>query len=125
MAYLDNLFGPQINNLGKAMSRATERQALLTGNLANANVPGYKRRDIDFNIVLDDEMSKGEQSFKEMQDSSAQRQSDRTATTVDGNNVDLEYEVMSLAETELRYQTLTEMTSRYFSNMKYVIREGK
>ncbi len=125
MAYLDNLFGPQINNLGKALSRATERQALLTGNLANANVPGYKRRDIDFNIVLDGEMSKGSESFKEMQDSSAQRQSDRTATTVDGNNVDLEFEVMSLAETELRYQTLTEMTSRYFSNMKYVIREGK
>jgi flagellar basal-body rod protein FlgB len=125
VAYLDNLFGPQINNLGKALSRATERQALLTGNLANANVPGYKRRDIDFNIVLDDEMSKGSESFKEMQDSSAQRRSDRTATTVDGNNVDLEYEVMSLAETELRYQTLTEMTSRYFSNMKYVIREGK
>ena len=125
MAYLDNLFGPQINNLGKALSRATERQALLTGNLANANVPGYKRRDIDFNIVLDGEMSKGDASFKEMQDSSAQRKSDGTSTTVDGNNVDLEYEVMSLAETELRYQTLTEMTSRYFSNMKYVIREGK
>ena len=32
---------------------------------------------------------------------------------------------MSLAETELRYQALTDMTSGYFSGMKNVIREGK
>ena len=41
------------------------------------------------------------------------------------NGVDLEKEVMSLAETELRYQALTDMTSGYFSGMKNVIREGK
>jgi len=32
---------------------------------------------------------------------------------------------MSIAETEMRYQALTDMTSNYFSNLKTVIREGK
>ena len=44
---------------------------------------------------------------------------------IDGNSVDLEKEVMSIAETQLRYELLTEMTSRYFSGIKSVIREGK
>ncbi len=32
---------------------------------------------------------------------------------------------MAIAESELRYQTLTEMTNRYFTGLKSVIREGK
>jgi flagellar basal body rod protein FlgB len=39
--------------------------------------------------------------------------------------VNLEKEVMSLAETELRFQALADATSSYFSGMKNVIREGK
>jgi flagellar basal body rod protein FlgB len=42
-----------------------------------------------------------------------------------GNNVNLESEVMHMAETELRYQTLTDITATYFSGLKNVIREGK
>ncbi len=125
MASLDNLFGPQIDNIQRAMRRATERHALLSGNLANVNTPGYKRKDVDFNITLEGEMSKGAATFRDMQDQSAQRQADSTSGTADGNNVDLEHEVMSLAETELRFQTLARMTSKYFSNLNYAIREGK
>ncbi|HWA82537.1 MAG TPA: hypothetical protein VG820_03825, partial [Fimbriimonadaceae bacterium] len=47
------------------------------------------------------------------------------AIRLDGNGVDLEKEVMSIAETEMRFQALTDMTSNYFSNLKNVIREGK
>src|SRR4051812_24274341 len=53
---LDNLFSPYLNNLQSALGKATERQAMLTDNLANVNTPGYKRKDIDFNIVLQQEM---------------------------------------------------------------------
>ena len=49
---------------------------------------------------------------------------DNTSLRIDGNNVDMEYEVMSIANTETRYNTLTELTSRYFSGLKNVIREG-
>jgi flagellar basal-body rod protein FlgB len=115
--FLDNLFGPHINNLQSALGRASQRHALLTNNLANVNTPGYKRQDMDFNITLQDEMDKPSLQPVGAQSSPALR--------LDGNSVDLEKEVMSVAETELRYQALTDMTANYFSGLKNVIREGK
>jgi flagellar basal-body rod protein FlgB len=112
--YLDNLFGPQSKNLERALDRSTQRHALLVGNLANVNTPGYKRRDLDFNIVLEQE--RGKMGGVEV---------DRGSIRIDGNSVDLEQEVMQISQTELRYQTLTEMTSRYFSGLRNVIREGR
>lgn len=118
MPMLDNLFGPQVNNLQNALGRASQRHALLTNNLANVNTPGYQRRDMDFNITLQEEMDRTPP---------LQPQGTTTggAMRLDGNGVDLEKEVMSIAETEMRYQALTDMTSNYFSNLRSVIREGK
>jgi len=122
---LDQLFTPQLNNLQDALGRASQRHSLLTGNLANANTPGYKRKDIDFNIVLDSAMHPAEARMQDVRDRVAQAKSDQTSIRLDGSNVDLEKEVMSLAETELRYQALTDMTANYFAGLKNVIREGK
>ena len=98
------------------MSRATQRHALLTNNLANVNTPGYKRRDIDCNITLTEEQNKFGLLHPEDQPTT-----DTSSIRVDGNNVDLEREVMTMSETELRYQTLTDMTANYFSQLKSVI----
>ena len=124
MPILDNLFSPQLSNLQSALDRATDRHALLTANLANVNTPGYKRKDLDFNIVLDEQMGTSS-NLRDLREKAAQRASDATSIRNDGNNVDMEREVMSVAETELRYQALTNMTSNYFSNLKSVIREGR
>jgi flagellar basal-body rod protein FlgB len=114
---LDNLFGPRLDNLQNALSRTSQRHALLTDNLANVNTPGYRRKDMDFNITLKEEMDRPG-TLPSADISGGQMR-------LDGNGVDLEKEVMSMAETELRYQALTDMTSDYFANLKSVIREGK
>lgn len=121
MAFLDNLFGPQVNNLQHALSRTSQRHALLANNLANVNTPGYKRRDMDFSITLQEEMEKPGAAVMNGESGA----STGGTLRLDGNGVDLEKEVMSLAETELHYQALTDMTSSYFAGMKNVIREGK
>ncbi len=117
MQILDNLFGPHAKNLERALDRTTQRHSLLTENLANVNTPGYKRKDVDFDIALEQEMNRG-------RDASSPRV-DPGSIRVDGSSVDLETEVASLAETELRYQMLTEMTARYFRGLENVIREGR
>jgi flagellar basal-body rod protein FlgB len=117
---LDNLFNPQIDNLQRGLTRATQRQSLLMTNLANINVPGYKRKDLDFNITLQDEMQGG--GSKE---EPAVVESSNTSLRPDNNNVDMEQEVMSISETELRFQALTDFTANYFSNLKNAIREGR
>ena len=114
---LDNLFGPDVDNYGKAMSRATLRQSLLTNNLANVNTPGYKRRDVSFDMTLEGEQQKLGSSNRD-----SGITTDNSSIRVDGNNVDMETEVMGLAETETRYNALTEMTASYFGDLKSVIR---
>lgn len=123
MQMLDRLFGPQSNNLQSALGRTTQRHALLNENLANVNVPGYKRKDIDFGIELETA-----QSIAAGLPPSALQSGVRTSTgsvRVDGNSVDLEQEVAGIGESELRYEMLTEMTARFFGGLKNVIKEGR
>lgn len=123
---LDKLFGPHAANLAAAMTRTTQRHALLSDNLANVNTPGYKRRDVDFGVELDRAQRAAGRKFHVLDDPIQAGESiDQASVRVDGSSVDLEKEVVSMAETELRYQALTDMTGRYFGNLKSVIREGK
>ena len=121
---MDSLFGSQVANLGHALDKASQRQALLGNNLANVNVPGYKRKDMDFSIAL--EGAEQGTSFKNILNKvNGGSQSDQDSVRIDGNSVDLEQEVMAISETEYHYQMLTEMTAGYFSGLKNVIREGR
>lgn len=122
---LDRLFGPHAGNLQKALTRTGERHSLLTANLANINVAGYKRQDVEFGVELEG----AEQAFDiggQTQNKMASKPKTREGEIrVDGNSVDLEQEVAGIAECELRYEMLTEMTARYFSGLKSVIKEGR
>lgn len=123
---LDKLFGPQAVNLQRALTRTTQRHTLLSENLANVNVAGYKRKDIDFGIELETAENSIADRFLNPQDAADSKPTvSEGSIRADGNSVDLEQEVAGIGETELRYQMLTEMTSRYFSGLKTVIREGK
>jgi flagellar basal-body rod protein FlgB len=123
VAYLDNLFGPHAGNLNRALNKTSERQSLLMKNLANVNTPGYKREDMDFSIMLDEKMDEFDKMVAER--SLKSKRSSESSLRPDKNNVDLEMEVMSIAETEARFNALTELTGRYFSGLKNVIREGR
>ena len=111
---LDGLFGPKFDLLQASLGRASQRQGLLMGNLANANVPGYGRKDMDFHVQLDEALGA---SFSQGRGGGAIR--------VDGSTVDPEREVAAIAETESRYDALTELTQRGFQNLKTAIREGR
>ncbi len=124
MQILNNLFNPQIDKFSRAMSTASQRQSLLTANLANVNTPGYKRKDMSLDITIDDEFEKHVNAARWRRDGGRVIESTGSLRP-DGNNVDLEKETMAIAETELRYQTVTELTARYFSGIKSVIREGR
>jgi flagellar basal-body rod protein FlgB len=117
------MMGPHAGHLNGALDKTSQRQQLLMENMANVNVAGYKRRDTDFHIALQNELTEFDQTFPGSSRSSVVQATG--SLRVDGNGVDMEKEVVSIAETELRYQTLTELTSRYFSGLRNVIREGR
>jgi flagellar basal-body rod protein FlgB len=124
LALLNQLFGSHLGNLQQALGRTAQRHSVLTANLANLNTPGYKRRDMDFGITLQDEMGRSSR-LNEWRKERAERNGGEASIRVDGNSVDLEKEVFAIAETELRFQALSDMAAQYFSGLKNVIREGR
>ncbi len=116
-AMLDKIFTDHLTDLQNAMSRTAQRQAMLTQNLANVNVPNYKRKDMDFHVQLQSQLSGLTPPPTPTTDSSSLRQ--------DGNNVDIEREVTGISETDMHYQALTAIVTDYFSGLKSAIREGK
>lgn len=120
---LDRVFGTHIDVLNKSLQKTTQRHQMLTANIANVNTPGYKRRDMDFNLSLAEAEGKRFDPRDTLGNNGGQTRDPSLRS--DMNNVDIEKEVMALAETELRYQALTDMTASYFAGLKNVIREGR
>jgi len=119
---LDGLFGSHLGNLERSLDRTTLRQGLIANNIANVNTPGYKRKDVDFGIELNKSMG---DSGTQLIGNDADIKTTYGSNRRDGNSVDLEGEVVHMAETENRYRLLSEMTTRYFNGLKSVIREGR
>ncbi len=114
---LDSSFGIHARALGVA----SQRLQLLADNLANADTPNYKARDLDFKAALN---SAGEQvpmAATRSRHISVGGNPNRAEVlyrmpdqpSQDGNTVDSQKESAAVAETAVRYQaTLTFLNSR-------------
>lgn len=123
---LDRLFSSHLTDLQNGLDRTAKRQGLLMTNLANANVPNYKRVDMDFNITLQDQMgSPASLGAGGAGGANGGVQTNENSVRVDGSSIDPEQEALGIAQTELRFQTLSDLTAGYFSTLKSAIREGK
>ena len=98
-----NLFDTTDLNLQAAIRGSGLRQTALAQNLANANTPGYQRKDVDFESALQSALADGQNldqlQFGVQTDASAPMQPD-------GNSVDVDSESAKLAENGLDYETL-------------------
>jgi flagellar basal-body rod protein FlgB len=91
--------------LEAAMRGAWMRQTLLTNNMANAETPGYKPEDVNFEASLRSAMANGE-SPTQIQ---FQPQVEEQSAGPDGNGVDVDQESAMLSENGLDYQALTQV----------------
>lgn len=87
------------------MVGASMRNKALTENVANANTPGYQRKDVDFHTALQGAMLGGSNAVK--QTSFAAVQTNDGAVRADGGTVDIDRESAELAENGLEYQALS------------------
>jgi flagellar basal-body rod protein FlgB len=90
-------------SLQAAIRGAGMRQTALAQNIANANTPGYQRKDVDFESSLRAAMADGTNpdnlQFSVDADPSAPMQPD-------GNSVDIDTESAKLAENGISYESL-------------------
>ena len=103
------------NSLERYMDLVSTRQKLVASNIANADTPGYKTQDIDF-----------QKSFQSVLDGGTAEPAEVTglATKNDGNNVDLDREARLLAENSLRFSIATNLMKTEISTVKEAIKEG-
>ena len=104
--------------LQKAMSGAAMRQSVLSSNLANANTPGYVRKDVDFSGALQDAMADGRDlesvQFSPVEDTSS-------AMRADGNGVDVDVEASNQAQNELSYEALVGVSGARLDILRYAM----
>jgi flagellar basal-body rod protein FlgB len=109
-----------IENIGggieRYMSLLTARQKVVAGNIANADTPGYKTKDINFSSALTEQLSNSEPSVIEV---------GGLKTKNDGNNVSIDREARLLAENALRFNIATNLARGELRLVKNAIEEGK
>ena len=118
-----------VNVLGKAADASWTRNDILANNIANADTPGFKRKDVQFETYLKNAVA-GTYSLNETVANIDLNELNCTTYTdqanlsyrYDGNNVDINTENVELAKNQLKYYTLMNSMSQEFSRLKSALR---
>ena len=105
---LDSLY-TQNDIIGSAMQAGVLRNEVITGNIANADTPGYKKKVVNFETYLDAELKSvrktGDINLNKLKPTVQTLHSDYSYR-LDGNNVDPEAEMIELYKNSARYDAL-------------------
>ncbi len=103
-------------NLQRYMDLLSTRQKLVASNIANADTPGYKTQDIDFQFEFMS-LVNGQQPQTIQPDGLDQKS--------DGNNVNMDREARMLAENAMRFNVASTLVRDQFKQIHEAIEEGK
>lgn len=119
-----------VNVMDKAADASWKRETVLANNIANVDTPGYKRKDLDFEGVLKQELgrckhtsldTKIENLHMDHLNPSVYTDLSNYSYRLDGNNVDIDNEEVEYASEQLRYEGITAGINNEFNRMKSVI----
>ena len=102
------------------------KQKVINQNIASADTPDYKCKNVEFRAVLK-EKCKYQQYHKEEQNEEVKLEvvtttNNGTNHLFDGNNVNIDTEMMKLADTQIQYDTLAGKISNEFAMLRTAIR---
>ncbi len=103
-------------SLENYMTLLSVRQRLVASNIANADTPGYKTKDIDFQASFQSALEASSPPVIEV---------DGLKIKNDGNNVNLDRESRMLGETDLRFGIASQLVRGQIKSIRNVIDEGK
>lgn len=114
-----------INVLDKAADASWVRNDVLANNIANADMPNYKRKDVQFETYLSNAVA-GTDSLDETVanidlstlESTTYTEQAGLSYREDGNNVDISTENVELAKNQLKYYTLMNSVNQEFGRLK-------
>ncbi len=121
----------------KALNVSNQRLEVLADNVANADTPGYKARDIDFRSAMQSAGNGGDLGLSTTTSGHVQLHGaggPNTATpmyrvpdqpSLDGNTVDSQRENAAIAETSVRYQASLTFLSAQIRGLRDAITGGR
>jgi flagellar basal-body rod protein FlgB len=137
---VDNSFSKTVDLLHRAMDASLIRRDVIAHNMANAEVPNFKRSVVNFESELKRALDTEKQrppleltltnpkhipSYRERnyQDVQVRRVLDYASTyNSNGNNVDPEQELMGALENQMTYTLLAQAATFEFSQVNQVLR---
>lgn len=134
---LERAFG-SVNLKTKALDGSWLRNTLISNNLANANTPGFKRQDVDFQQVLRDFLGQGDlrmvrtnpmhmplgQDTAEDMTFNVNKEAG-TSIRRDENNVNVDIEMAELAKNQIYYDAVVDSINGDIRRLRTAIREGR
>ena len=116
------MLDPVSTQLDRYLTLVSQRQKLVASNIANADTPGFRTQDFDFEAQL----------HAALQTPADSTPGQPTASAVpglrvknDGNNVSLDRESRLLAENALRFNVATNLLRVQISSLRSAIKEGQ
>ena len=122
-----------------ALEGLVARQRTIADNVANVDTPEFKASRVSFEMALKQEigsveqplrMSKVENAVAGLGDAPAEIKPTVTLESDlgrrnDGNNVDVDREMLELADTNVRFNALVQVMSSKMANLRYAINGGR
>ena len=133
MSFIDRFFDRTMVGLHRAMDLTWRRNDAIVSNVANAETPQYRARDLNFAGELErafgaqqDSISRTNAKHLDIGDSSAAHlQPDLSgATKPDGNNVDIDIQMGRLAYNSGQYSNAVDAYRKKLGLLKMAIRES-
>jgi flagellar basal-body rod protein FlgB len=112
------MMDPIAGSLERYMDLLSARQKIVASNIANADTPGYRTRDIDFAAEFRSAVASSTPGL-------SVREVPGLKVKNDGNNVSMDREARLLAENALRFSMASNLLRSEIRMMRSAIQEGK
>lgn len=132
--YFLKLFSNTFTSLEQALNYSSLKQKVISQNIANADTPNYKAKDVSFKDVLQNELGQNFTTYHtdarhiDFSESSTANPAVVTRPNVqynnNGNSVDFDQEMSDLAKNQIYYDALIEQENNKFAALQNVIRGG-
>lgn len=129
-----SLFTGTISSLENALNYASLKQKVISNNIANADTPNYKAKAVSFSKMLELELRSTmtanktdgrHYDFSSSGSTSGVYVNKNVSYNHNGNSVDIDQEMSSLAMNQIYYNAVTDRISGKFQSLENVIRGGK
>ena len=116
--------------LRRQMTQAVARQTAAASNLANIDTPGYKTRDASFADALNDQLGATTTNAAHFgglptDPAAAMEEVDGLPTRRDGNNVQLDRELLAMSSAAGDFSKAQTALAAKFRLVRYAINEGR